>query len=181
MIANKTPAILYGRRYHVRHHDEMKLRNKIRLAALLIAVTGLATVFVLLGGPESMARRHRFERYVKCGNHAAIAQAAIAMISKTTSQQMYTARSDDERSLTNLPAIIRDMKPNWVSVEPGHMTIEFHGGFDHFGFNIDKSDYEWEMSWYSEGDKGDHRILGGHYEETNTANQAMQQRPDLGK
>jgi hypothetical protein len=33
------------------------------------------------------------------------------------------------------------------------MTIEFHGGFDHFGFDIREREDNWEMARYTEQER----------------------------
>jgi hypothetical protein len=42
------------------------------------------------------------------------------------------------------------MNPRYVSVSPDGMTIEFHGGFDHFGFAVRRLDNNWKLTWYTE-------------------------------
>ena len=64
------------------------------------------------------------------------------------------------------------MNPNYVDVGPDGMHMEFHGGFDHFGFDVRRTEDEWVLSWYTE--HGDHRLLGLPIIETNMANKASQ-------
>jgi hypothetical protein len=120
----------------------VKIAFKI-IGVLLVLAVG--AIFVLLGGPQSLMFRRHFDRLVKTNNHEAVAQAAIAVIQGTTNQTLFM----NDR-LTNLPPLIAMMKPRYVSVSPDHMVIEFHGGFDHFGFRINDRDTNWEMSWYTE-------------------------------
>jgi hypothetical protein len=59
--------------------------------------------------------------------------------------------------ITTLPPQIARMSPKSVAVSPHSMTIEFHGGFDHFGFKVWDQDRFWEMGWYTE--QGQHSLL----------------------
>ncbi len=148
----------------------MKRTLKAFLIIMLLLGGVVAFFFVMMGGPSWMARHHRFEKFVKTGDHAAIAQAAIAVIQQTGAARTYYSSDNRTFKVTSLPQAISDMRPSYVYVEPTGMSIEFCGGFDHFGFNIRKDEDEWELSWYTEHKK--QRLLGLPLEKTNTANLA---------
>ena len=118
----------------------------------LLLVLAVGAIFVLLGGPQSLRYRRHFDRLVKTNNHGAVARVATTVMRGTTNQTLLIGNG-----LTNLPPEIAGMKPRYVSVSPERMTIEFHGGFDHFGFRIEDRDEFWEMYWYTE--KGRHPLL----------------------
>jgi hypothetical protein len=118
----------------------------------VLLVLAVGAIFVLLGGPKSLRYRRHFDRLVQTNDHGVVARAAITVIRGATNQTLLTGNL-----LANLPPEITRMKPRYVSVSPEHMTIEFHGGFDHFGFKIEDRDQTWDMSWYTE--KGRHPLL----------------------
>lgn len=142
----------------------MKTALKIICVLAVLLVLALGAIFVLLGGPQSLRYRRHFDSLVKTNNHDAVARAAITVMRGTTNQTLLMGYV-----LTNLPPEIAGMNPKYVSISPEHMTMEFHGGFDHFGFKIQDRDKSWEMSWYTE--KGRHPLLSiGKGEPNGTAN-----------
>ena len=111
----------------------------------MLLIVALVLIFVLLGGPHSASLRHHFETLAKTNDHKAVARAAIAVIRAATNDTILRGAR-----LTNLPPLITRMKPEYVTVSPQRMTIEFHGGFDHFGFEIRDVEDAWEMTQYTE-------------------------------
>lgn len=61
------------------------------------------------------------------------------------------------QDIASLPPVIAGMKPKYVSFSSNYLTIEFHGGFDHFGFKVADRGKSWEMSWYTEEER--HTLL----------------------
>jgi hypothetical protein len=108
---------------------------------------------------------------VKTADHTEIARAAIDIAMQTTTQTLYSDTTYYALKLSNLPPAIAQMEPTYVSVLPDRLQIEFHGGFDHYGFTVWKRDQEWEMTWYTEG--GQHRILGIPIEQETMANKGL--------
>jgi hypothetical protein len=131
-------------------------------------IGGCGVVFVMLGGPQAVARRRHFDRLVKTADHQTLLAAAINVIRGTTNDVTFHRSYDRYPSITNLPAIIHEMNPNYVGVDPERLRMEFHGGFDHYGFEVMKRD-EWELSWYTE--HGHHPILTAPIK--GTANQVL--------
>ena len=153
------------------------VKTAIKIASLVgvLLVLALGAIFVLLGGPQSLSLRRHFDRLVKTNDHGAVARTAIAVIEATTNQTLFM----NDR-LTNLPPLIAGMKPRYVSVSPDQMTIEFHGGFDHFGFRIDDRVTSWEMYWYTED--GRHPLLTvGKGEQNGPANGSQSVRSETNK
>ncbi len=124
------------------------------LAVVLIG--GCGVVFIVLGGPWELARRHHFDQIVKTADRGALLSAAIPVIEAATNHTTFSQSYDHYPSITNLPSIIQKMKPNYVAVDPQRLRMEFHGGFDHYGFEIRKRN-EWELTWYTE--HGHHPLL----------------------
>ena len=107
--------------------------------------------FLLRGPLQMAATRHRFDALVRTNDHRAVAEAALAAIRTYTNAEFLHDR------VTSLAPAIAVLRPNYVVVYPDAVTIEFAGGFDHFGFKVEDKHDIWEMSWYTE--KGHHPLL----------------------
>jgi hypothetical protein len=122
---------------------------KIAVIVLSALVACSAGLFLWLGGPWSLSQARLFRKAVNSADHLAIVTAAVSTIHKSGTNTMLYRGS----SLTNLPTIISGLKPSKVWVRPDSMTIEFHGGFDHFGFDIREREDNWEMARYTEQER----------------------------
>lgn len=108
----------------------------------------------------------RFQSLVATNDHSRVAHEAIAVIRSTTRDVLI-----QDAAISNLPPAIADMRPSYVTVHPQGMGIEFHGGFDHYGFGIMEVDGGWEMLWYTE--KKRQRLLTIPKTGDEKANQAL--------
>lgn len=94
----------------------------------------------------------RFQSLVGTNDHSRVAHAAIELIQAATNDVLIR-----DADIVSLPSAISTMKPNCVTVHPRGMGIEFHGGFNHYGFTIEEADGGWVMLWYTENEC--HRLL----------------------
>lgn len=120
-------------------------------AAILVGTMVVGGRFLLRGPLQMAATRHRFDALVRTNDHRAVAEAALAAIRTYTNAEFLHDR------VTSLAPAIAVLRPNYVVVYPDAVTIEFAGGFDHFGFKVEDKHDIWEMSWYTE--KGHHPLL----------------------
>jgi hypothetical protein len=123
----------------------VKTALKIIFGSVLGLVIAAAAILVMAGVPQTLVRRRHFDAVVRMANHEAVAHAAIEVIKASTNRGVIR----DDRPM-KLPPIIAGMKPRSVHVTPDGMTIEFHGGFDHFGLRIQDRGGFWEMTRYTE-------------------------------
>jgi hypothetical protein len=95
------------------------------LAALLtlVAACGLFLSPILLDGWKSNQQR---EKLIYESDHQAILAACRELMAKWPDQAM-----DGED--TRLPKAIQEIRPRWVRVGSESVTVELHGGFDHYG------------------------------------------------
>ena len=52
-----------------------------------------------------------------------------------------------------VPPLLRSLSPRYISADSNSVTMEFHGGFDHYGYRVRQSDTNpalWTISWYTE-------------------------------
>ncbi len=145
----------------------MKKLLKTFTISVIVLIGGCGALLFMLGVPQSLARRHHFDRLVMTCDHKALLSIAIPLIQAATNQVVYARSHSRHPSTTKLPPIIWQMSPRTVVVEPGQLRMEFHGGFDHFGFLIRQRE-EWELTWYTE--QGHHDLLRIPIEETREAN-----------
>jgi len=69
---------------------------------------------------------------------------AIALIKQHNNYIGYNRRGDEYNSpFSDLPPFFANMNARWMSVESNYLRIEFHGGFDHYGFHVREMDGEW--------------------------------------
>ena len=117
---------------------------------MFIAIAGFVVLLLMFAIP-SLMRRHHFERVSTSLDATTLLDAAIPLMASSTDYTTYQRReSQYNPSITNLPAIIVEMKPAYVSVGPDSVRLEFHGGFDHYGFEIRRIDDSWNLSQYTE-------------------------------
>lgn len=77
-----------------------------------------------------------------------IASACISLARSITNEPTNFKPSDPP-----VPAKLRSLAPHYISVYSNHVTLEFHGGFDHYGYRVEQSDDDsrlWTISFYTE-------------------------------
>lgn len=76
-----------------------------------------------------------------------IATACIALARATNSEIIWPTNPV-------VPPLLRSLTPRYISASSNLVNMEFHGGFDHYGYRVRQSDTnarEWTISWYTEG------------------------------
>src|SRR5262245_20238577 len=87
-----------------------------------------------------------------------------ALQSRTDYPQIAAACATLARTITNdtgiiwptdpvVPPLLRSLSPQYISASSNHVTMEFHGGFDHYGYRVRQSDTNstrWTIFWYTE-------------------------------
>jgi len=77
-----------------------------------------------------------------------LAGQAIKLLERTN-KAVYL-REDKEMPI---PLELKDLDPSYIYVEPGQITIELHGGFDHYGFQVwqnQSTSNQWILGHYTE-------------------------------
>jgi hypothetical protein len=159
------------------------MRPKLILVYLgaIVLVAGVMVVGgrrILRGPLEMAARKRQFDALVKTNDHRAVAAAAVAAIRAYTNAQFL------HHEVTNLAPAIASLRPSYVVIYPDAVTIEFAGGFDHFGFKVEDEQDGWAMSWYTE--KGQHPLLtlakgAGNGEPSGAANRSQPSRSETNR
>ena len=77
-----------------------------------------------------------------------IAAACVTLAHTTTNDSLLIRPFD-----LSVPSIIRSLSPHYISTRTNFVTLEFHGGFDHYGYQVQQSDADpkqWVISFYTE-------------------------------
>jgi hypothetical protein len=121
--------------------------TKIALIILGVLIAG----FLLLISPflydgfhsaaQSRALQHR-------SDFPQIAAACATLMHAVTNDSSLVPAADPR-----VPALLRSLCPRHISASSNHVTLEFHGGFDHYGYRFRQADSDpkqWTLSYYTE-------------------------------
>ena len=121
--------------------------GKVALIIIAILVAGvlvLISPFVYLGLKSSSQRRALQSR----SDFSQIATACVALARSTTNHTPFIKPIDP-----GVPPLLRSLAPRYITADSNRVTMEFHGGFDHYGYRVRQSDTNpalWTISWYTE-------------------------------
>jgi len=91
--------------------------------------------------------RRQMQALQSRSDYPQIAAACIRIVHSVTNQEEI-ALSDARVSET-----IRALRPSYILAESNYLTMEFHGGFDHYGFRLEQSatnSERWTLLYYTE-------------------------------
>ena len=143
----------------------------ITVAIVVVVFLALITVNVIglvyfMGGED--AHRHRVLLLCKT-DHQALLNAGREILSQVPKDHL-NPRPDGERHLgdigvpkgVEIPQAIRDLKPRGCLVSlDGYLTLEMHGGMDHFGVRIYPEDFKEPKEPDGNFKYGDRELLHG--------------------
>jgi hypothetical protein len=122
------------------------VKAKLNIFICISVFVGLGVYAVFMTGiPQSLARQWRVNKLVRTIDRQAVLTSSIPLILACTNDKRFIG--DD---LTNLPPIIAGMRPKRVSISHRYMVMEYHGGFNHFGFAIVNEEQSWRLTTYTE-------------------------------
>jgi len=116
----------------------------IIIAVLVAGVLLLISPFVYLGLKSSSQMRALQSR----SDFPQIATACVALARSTTNHTPFIQPTD-----AIVPPLLRSLSPRYITADSNRVTMEFHGGFDHYGYRVRQSDTNpalWTISWYTE-------------------------------
>lgn len=115
------------------------------MAIAVAVVVGLFLAPMILGGFRSV--RHQRALQAR-SDYPQIAAACVSLARSITNDSALIWPSDPI-----VPATLRSLSPKYINAETNSITLEFHGGFDHYGFRVDQSDTDpklWTIYYYTE-------------------------------
>ena len=77
-----------------------------------------------------------------------IAAACVTIARGVTSDSVPLKPSDPL-----VPSLLRSLSPTYIDAHTNNITLEFHGGFDHYGYRVQQLDADprrWTISVYTE-------------------------------
>jgi hypothetical protein len=120
----------------------------IIIGVLVVAVLLMVGLFIapfVYDGFRSSSQRRALQRR---SDYSQIATACVAIARTITNDSSLIKPTDPI-----VPTLIRSLSPRYISASSNHVTMEFHGGFDHYGYRVRQSDTnatQWTISWYTE-------------------------------
>lgn len=126
-------------------------KTKITFTILgVLAVGGVLLIspFVFNGFKSVRQRRALQNR----SDYPLIATACVALAQTITNESVLVSVVD-----SRVPALLRQLSPRYINASSNQVTLEFQGGFDHYGYKVSQSETnpkQWTISYYTEqGDK----------------------------
>jgi hypothetical protein len=111
---------------------------------LIAGLIVLVSPFVYHGLQISSQRRALLNR----SDFPQIAATCVALARAVTNDSPFIKPTD-----SIIPPLLRSLSPKYINASSNSVTMEFHGGFDHYGYRVRQSDTNaklWTISWYTE-------------------------------
>jgi hypothetical protein len=116
----------------------------IVVGVLIAGVLLLISPFVYDGFRSASQRRSLQNR----SDYPQIATACITLARAITNNSTLISVTDPR-----IPALLQSLSPRHISASTNHVTMEFHGGFDHYGYRVRQTDIDpkqWAIFYYTE-------------------------------
>lgn len=122
--------------------------SKSKLLVVGVLIAGLIAIIFpfLYDSYRSVAQRQDLQDRK---DFPQIATACAALL-KSSTNDAGEIPVDDPR----VPALLRSLSPRTIMASSNHVTLEFHGGFDHYGYKFrpaDSDPKQWSLYFYTEG------------------------------
>src|SRR5262245_29082107 len=119
-----------------------------RITFIIFAVL-LAGVVILIGPflYPTLKSRGQIRALKSRSDYPQIATACVTLARSVTNYSRI--KPSDPR----VPALLRSLSPRYITAGSNSVTMEFHGGFNNYGYRVEQSDDNanlWRMYWYFE-------------------------------
>jgi hypothetical protein len=111
----------------------------------VVAVVGLFLAPIVYDGFRSASQQRALQART---DYPQIAAACVSLARSITNDSVLLKPSDPV-----VPAALRSLSPRYISAYSNFITLEFHGGFDHYGYRVQQSDADarlWTIYYYTE-------------------------------
>ncbi len=115
----------------------------IIVGVLVVGILLFASPFVYLGLRSASQQRALKNRT----DFPQIAGACVALARANTNTGFIYPNNPV------VPPLLRALAPQYITARSNCVTMEFHGGFDHYGYRVRQSETNsnlWTISWYTE-------------------------------
>ena len=129
--------------------------RKIALIVLGVAAVGGLVVVAIFIAPilywtmkDGLQSARQKQSLQSRTDFSQIASACVTLARTVTNDTAFIKPADPI-----VPALLRSLSPRSIKAATNSVTMEFHGGFDHYGYRIRQSDTNrafWTISWYTE-------------------------------
>lgn len=124
----------------------------ITLGTFVAVFMAAVVVFVLLPfGYDGFKSRRQRKELLSRSDYPQIAAACVTLAHAITNDDSMGWNSSDPR----VPVLLRSLSPRQVGGYSNFITMEFHGGIDHYGYNTEQSKNDpriWSLYYYSENE-----------------------------
>lgn len=81
-----------------------------------------------------------------------LAEDCLALKTNLANDHAWLLGKDEVDQAIAFSPTIQRLRPNSISIYPDRVTLEFHGGMDHFGYMLikDENTKQWNLEWYTE-------------------------------
>ena len=113
-------------------------------ATIVVGIVLLVAPFMYLG----VKSRQQQQALQNRTDFTEIAKIGTRLTRSVTNDYRLIRQNDVE-----MPPLLKSISARYVTVYSNHVRIEFHGGFDHYGYHIQQSQTNpvfWSISWYTE-------------------------------
>lgn len=124
---------------------------KAKIAIAVVGVLTLGTLLLLSPFVYDAFRSASQKRELQSRSDYPQIAAACVTLARTLTNSALLYPSDPQ-----VPALLRTLAPRHIHASTNFVELEFHGGFDHYGFNVRQSDTnpkEWSISFYTEDNR----------------------------
>jgi hypothetical protein len=122
----------------------MKKVALITIGVLAVGLLVLISPFVYLAFKSASQMRALQSRT----DYPQIATACVTIARSVTNQTPFIKPTDPI-----VPLFLRSLPWRYITANSNYVTVEFRGGFDHYGYRVRQSDTNpalWTISWYTE-------------------------------
>ena len=116
------------------------------LLIVLAVVVGLFILPFVYEGFHSVGQQRAL---LNRTDYPQIVAACITIARATTNDSAIIRPSDP-----GVPALVRALSPRFIIASSNLVRMEFHGGFDHYGYRVrqcETNPAQWAISYYTEG------------------------------
>ena len=113
-------------------------------AVLLIVALGWPFVFVINDIVRSASQQRSLQSR---SDYPQIAAASVSLARGVTNESVIWPTNPI------VPQLLRSLSPRYISASSNRVTLEFHGGFDHYGYDVRQSETNerlWTIYYYTE-------------------------------
>ncbi len=115
------------------------------LVAGAVAVVGLFLAPMIYDGFRSAGQKRALQART---DYPQIAAACVSLARAITNDAVLLKPTD-----AIVPEALRLLSPRYISANTSLITLEFHGGFDHYGYRVQQADTDaklWTIYYYTE-------------------------------